>query len=372
MERQVLDYQLLRNDPGGGWWFLNWGRNLTFPTEATYHAVVAACWLAVLKERWGWSILAAAGIAATHPFTGFAVLLSLFAWTGLSAALDRSSRALVRWLVFGLLLAGFLAYNLVFLERDPEHRAVREQMTVAWMLGVVSMVLAYTGVAMLAAGRIVRQWPRLGRDAGFLIVCFSVAFALANHGWFVRPRQPIHFTRGYIWMPLCLLGLPYLQHLFVTWRERLGQGLFSCVIGLFMGVAVADNAGFVLSYWRVGELGIVLTQSEWDALDWLRRQNCSGVLVTSDRQLTYLASTYTRVRSYYSHWHHTPHYAQRVAEAEEWFRTGRPAPWLAQVDYWLVPKRFEELTLDRLCKADARHWRQMHANANLVLIGHDP
>src|SRR5262245_2369956 len=42
---------LFAYDPFDGWWFQNWGRNLIFPTEAVYHALAAAVWLAVLGSR---------------------------------------------------------------------------------------------------------------------------------------------------------------------------------------------------------------------------------------------------------------------------------------------------------------------------------
>ena len=42
---------LLAFDPGNGLWFLNWGRNLTFPTEATYHRLSAGCWLCCWRPR---------------------------------------------------------------------------------------------------------------------------------------------------------------------------------------------------------------------------------------------------------------------------------------------------------------------------------
>jgi hypothetical protein len=45
---------LLRFDPGGGWWFLNLGRNLVFPTEALYHALFLGCILAISAGASPW------------------------------------------------------------------------------------------------------------------------------------------------------------------------------------------------------------------------------------------------------------------------------------------------------------------------------
>lgn len=363
--------ELLRFDPGGGWWFLNWGRNLVFPNEAAYHAVVAACWLAALKDRWGLAILFGAAIGATHPFTGFEVLLSLFTYSSAAFVLMPGRRALGRWLLAATPLAAFLWYNLFFLEQFEEHRVVREQMTVPWIAGLLAMVLAYAGVGLLAVFRLISDRGRLDRRAGFMLTCFAVAFLLANHHWFVRPRQPVHFTRGYVWMPLCLLGLPYLQRILAGWRRLLPPASFAVRVTILFALAVSDNAGFLLYYGRAPVLGIVLPDSDWQALDWIRRHDLRGVFLSADRRMTYLAATYTSLRPYYSHWQHTPHYERRVAETEDWFHNGGNPPWLAQIDYILVPTRHARLTLERL-KADGRPWHIIYQNAEDTLFGHAP
>ena len=61
---------LFNFDPGWGWWFLNWGRNLIYPHETVYHAIVAATWLAVITHRRLLVVLGAVLLATTHPFSG--------------------------------------------------------------------------------------------------------------------------------------------------------------------------------------------------------------------------------------------------------------------------------------------------------------
>jgi len=41
---------------------------------------------------------------------------------------------------------------------------------------------------------------------GLCLVWYIVAFLFSHHQWFVRPIQPLHFTRGYTWAPLFLMG----------------------------------------------------------------------------------------------------------------------------------------------------------------------
>jgi hypothetical protein len=82
MHGQPPLYFLLQNDPFNGWWFLNWGRNLVLPTEAVYHALVAAAWLAAVRDRPWPAVGAVAALAATHPFSGIQHLLVIGASTG--------------------------------------------------------------------------------------------------------------------------------------------------------------------------------------------------------------------------------------------------------------------------------------------------
>ncbi len=38
-----------------------------------------------------------------------------------------------------------------------------------------------------------------------------LAFLLTHHGRFTHPHQPLHFSHGYLWLPLFLLALPWLE-----------------------------------------------------------------------------------------------------------------------------------------------------------------
>lgn len=114
---------MLAFDPANGWWFLNWGQNFLFPTEAVYHALVAGAWLCVSRGR-DW---AAVGIitllAATHPFSGLQHLLILGAWNLVQLIKGKQSAALGRGLTITAVLAVFLGYYSVFLEMHAGHRA---------------------------------------------------------------------------------------------------------------------------------------------------------------------------------------------------------------------------------------------------------
>lgn len=66
---------ILRFDVGQGWWMLNFGRNLVYPTEAYYHAVFLLCMLFLIGRRFSIAIALAALLSLSHPFTGLEVSL---------------------------------------------------------------------------------------------------------------------------------------------------------------------------------------------------------------------------------------------------------------------------------------------------------
>ena len=61
-------------EPFNGWWMLSWGRNCMYTTEAVYHILMVAAWLALLERRWKICMTWVMLLAATHPFSGFQVL----------------------------------------------------------------------------------------------------------------------------------------------------------------------------------------------------------------------------------------------------------------------------------------------------------
>jgi hypothetical protein len=330
---------LLRPDPSDGWWFLNWGRNLVFPLESVYHAIMCAAWLFVLTERWAWALLAGALLAATHPFCGLQALAILVAWSVVSL-LRRSPHAAPYWFALGAigLGIGFLVYNLWYLAEFAQHRLLVDEWSISWTLDWPVFWRAYGPVAAVAAVRLI--WHRSTRDgqAAFLVVCFGVSLLLAKHELFAAPRQPLHFTRGYIWMPLCLLGLPALQAAH-DWVFSLPRRLVWAgpVVLLTAALAVLDNAVFVAQYAaRRAEYGFFLSDSERELFRTLAARRDTGVLLAPDARLGYLSAVYTSLRPDYGHLHNTPDFTTRERRARQFYKSGEELPWMKHIDVILL------------------------------------
>jgi hypothetical protein len=322
-------------DPGKGWWALNAGRNIVYPTEALYHALFLGGVYLILRGRFATSVLVALLLSACHPFTGLELALTLGVW-GLVEVGFLESGVVPRGAVAGYLgvLALHLAYYLGVLALFAEHRAVMRQWELPWNLDAVHFVPAYALVGACAAWpirryRLARRFFARPRNRLFL-TWFAVAFALANHEFAIRPRQPLHFTKGYIWIPLFLMGAETIVGLLgralgdrPRWRGLL-------VLAAIGGVWLSDNLLWFAAFPARAAFGrpsadVVVTPDQRAVLRWLGRhypRHHRTLVLSQDRLIGELVITYTPLRSWVAHAYETPEVAARGAELEALFRDG--------------------------------------------------
>lgn len=317
---------VLRFDPDGGWWFLNFGRNFVYPTEAFFHALFLGCILAVYRKRFGVALLLAFLTSISHPFTGVKLLLILTVWSFvewyfLRGGELRRSFVLACW----ALLALHVAYYLGVLNQFPEHRSLVEQWARPWVYHARNFVPAYAlvgGLTLWRMRRIGLARQVLGSSGNrLLLVWFAVSFALANHEFAMRPVQPLHFTRGYVWMPLFLLGAPVLvTQLARLWSSRqrvLGVVCCAAVVGLF----VSDNVVWLAQL--SGPIGMYQTEDQRELMDWLNREEHRGRVVLAGWDfIGYMTTVYTPLRAWRSHHLNTPFTYERRQEKLEFFQDG--------------------------------------------------
>lgn len=331
--RELSSFEpLFSLDPFEGWWFLNFGRNLVYPTEALYHALFFGVVIAVLRERLRLASVLALLLVLTHPFTGVELMAILLPWVLLERALLGNPR-IPWWFVAacGAIVALQLGYYGPFLGRSPEHRSLASQLALPWILPAASLLPAYGVVGALAAwnlrrAALARRFLAVPVNR-LLLVWFAVAFALANHDLVMRPMQPLHFTRGYIWTPLFLLGAAPLVGLLRS--VATGPSRVAGWVGVTALVALllADNALWLGTFpWRdsAWRQSIYLHEAERELLAFLAADEHRGsVVIPQARKLGYLATVYTPLRAWYSHYLATPHAPARVEELRRFFGEGR-------------------------------------------------
>lgn len=173
---QQLVVNLLRFDPFEGCWFLNWGRNLVLPNETVYHALVAWCWLAVVRDRQWPAVAAVTALAATHPFSGVQHLLVLGAWLVFQRPRSLVSAAPLVAVAAGLAVldnATFIAYQ--WNQPWAYHQDVRVSRSMRAAFGVLERTrLRGTAVVVKPAGD---EWE----DYSYLLATYTGMTPLLGH-----------------------------------------------------------------------------------------------------------------------------------------------------------------------------------------------
>ena len=307
-----------------GWWMLNFGRNLVSPTEAYYHGVFLLSILCLIQRRFVASLALAALLSWSHPFSGLSLALVLFIFSAVEWALRSGAVKAVMPIGSAAILACHLGYYMIFLNRFPSHRALREQWSLAWLYPPGTFIPALLFVGVLAAIRLMDP-PGLRRalskpDIRLLAVWFGVVFGLSQHNLIVKPFQPIHFAHGYDWTALFFLGVPVLVGLFdhlLTIRPTSFR--LPAVAGV-LAILLLDNVVWLTGFLVDSPIPqrIALSMDQKTLLDWLASNGApENTVVCGDATVSYLVSTYTRARSWYGHVSNTPDYLQRRREAHE-------------------------------------------------------
>jgi hypothetical protein len=318
---------VVRFDPFSGWWFLNFGRNLLFPNEAYTHILFFGTILLVRRKRFGPAALTAALTSISHPFTGAELLAVLVLWLGFE--LWRGDRAAIPIgfpAAITLILAFHALYYLIYLPGIPVHRSLMEQWKQPWIVPWTTTILAYLPVALLAlAGLRDRSGPATppgSPETRLLVAWFVAAFVLSHHELVIRPVQPLHFTRGYVWTPLFLLGAPVL----VRWigTRLAGRMWEKLAVASLCALFFFDNAAWFTAKMQEREtLGIAVSSDAAEVLSWIGSVGDNRtLLISADEEIEYLSAVYTPVRPWRGHEFNTPESIARDYLRKRFFTTG--------------------------------------------------
>jgi len=155
----------------------------------------------------------------------------------------------------------------------------------------------------------------------FLVLSAVISFLLAKHELFMSPRQPIHFTRGHIWLPLCLLGLPVIAGL---WREIASHKRKLALLGAALAFALIVLFDNMVFFWVSCHRpnGIYLSSADRQVFRLLSNRHERPVVVSDDEVLSYLAATYSSARPYLGHASNTPNAKEKRQAVEAFFAGG--------------------------------------------------
>lgn len=321
-------------DPANGWWALNWGRNLFIPLEAWYHFLFLLNIYLILKQKWKLAAAAAIFLSLSHPFTGIEFLSIILGWIFLEKVIFKN-KVIPYWYACAIILTGMFHawYYLVYLNNFPEHRQLFSQYSAGWTYSFRVFIPAYFLVFILTAISAYRSKPIakfLSLPQQRLFFCWAIiAFLLSKHEWFMRPMQPIHFTRGYVWAGLFLLGLPGLVCL-LQWLQQ--SPVRKALLFTFILLFLADNILWVGNHLRGKE------NTEWEGylkkdtrevFAFLHDNAKPNDLVVGHASLVnYMVNVYTSANAWVSHPFNTPRREERIEQMNNFLQTGRqPVEW---------------------------------------------
>lgn len=334
-------------DAGFGWWFLSWGMNIEFATEALYHSIVLGIVLMWLRQRWLPLVLLTFLLVFTHPWTALFMLALLVADDAL-AFIRKELRPKFYHIGIALAVMAFVSYYVVFLNSFPSHRAIVKTWSLPWTIGWLPLFASIILVFVLA---IIGYRNADIRSRKFLFLWFIVALLLSKHELFVNPVQPIHFARGYLWMPLFLLGLAPLDRLFD--RARV---IGSIAILVF---ASYDTLLFIYDYTRDPN-GELLYPKEREVFYTIEKTKGGTFLAGDDRQL-YLSATYSKARPYVAYKYLTPDFDAREKEWNRWRSGDTSVKFREPIQLMMVPGR-----------SPIRAGREIYRNSEYRLLEFDP
>jgi hypothetical protein len=324
-----------RFDTNEGWGFTNFGRNLISPMEAYYHLLAMLVVWSVFKKNHLLTCALLTFFSISHPFTGLQMILIVLCWQIFEAFYLKDQTIKLQYIFFNVLLTGFhLAYYLLFLGRDAEHKSVTAQWATYDAVEkmddqAINFVPACILVFLLFAYQIRTPEKFISffqnQKYRFLAIFGLVSFVLANHEFAVDPMQPIHFDRGYIWFPLFLLGTETLLSMLNYLKTKM-KLLGIIVIFCLFTVMVSDNLGwFPIQYnnFYKGN-GFVLSKDDKDVIDFIKQNkfNKKFLLISNENRLSYLMATYTPVRTLIGHPINSPFWLENNKIRADFFKTG--------------------------------------------------
>ncbi len=327
-------------DPDKGWWGLNFGRNLIYPTEAYYHALAVGIIYLVYKKNWNWVLVLTLILSLSSPHTGFTYLAILLTYSFLERFYFKNKEVSLKF-IGGLsaILVYHIGYYLAYLNRNAEHRDIisthwvnsAEEGGTNFMYDAINFVPGYFLITIMVCW-LFRQ-PKLivpifkKSFNRFLFLMFAIVFLLANHEFAFKPQQPLHFEKGYVYLSLFLLSAGVLIKLFDNLNSKFSRMTSGILTTLICILFLSDNLSF-FTYFSIdnyrGSGGLQLFKQQKEVLDVLNKEGKNDYLIVSDDEMiSYWAMVYTPMRSLVSHEVTTPFIAEKRKMIDDLFLNGK-------------------------------------------------
>jgi hypothetical protein len=264
--------------------------------------------------------------------------------------------------MFPVMLLGLLAFHLVYnvflLNLFAEHRVLFAQWSFPWgepasAFFAANLLVGFFAWRAMRNGKLAVELFSSPANR-LLLAWFVVSFILVHHDLVTEPRQPLHFSRGYTWIPLFLLGAQPLLRMLERSFSLKSRILRVAAVGFIFLIGLSDNLAWfglhaamaLAPRWGITWLpedGFCLSAADRQLYGWLMKRPVphAELLIAPDSNtsLVYLAMVYTDYRAWYSHFALTPFASRRKRELADFFQSGvLPSGWHGRTILIIVPK----------------------------------
>lgn len=273
-------------DPADGSWCLNFGRSLIYPLEAYYHFLFVSCIWFALKRKFGAVFLLILLLTVSHPYTAIEIICILLAWIT-TEVYYLKNQAFTRKHFFYMLAAFFLyfIFYVGILNRMEIYRQINKLNSLDWGYKIWHFLPAYA-LVWCCSFLCIRNVPLLKKHFSYsnnrlFFWWGTVAFLLSVHGFAIKPEQPIHFTRGYIYAGFFMFSIPALQLLIDKYAVQKNKGYF--ILSIITILFLFDNiTWFGIAAGKPNNTGVYFTQAENELIDFFKQNKEKGIVAGNE------------------------------------------------------------------------------------------
>ena len=110
----------------------------------------------------------------------------------------------------------------------------------------------------------------------------TVAFLLSVHGFAIKPVQPIHFTRGYVYAGFFLFCIPALQSIINKYTIKKAKGYL--ILSVLVIIFLFDNiTWFGYAAEGTNGTGVYFTKQEMELISFFKQKNNKSIVIGSEK-----------------------------------------------------------------------------------------
>ncbi|MFT3681418.1 MAG: hypothetical protein QM791_14190 [Ferruginibacter sp.] len=306
-------------DPANGFWCLNFGRTLIYPLEAYYHFLFVTCIWFVLRKKFAAAFLVMLLLTLSHPYTAIEIIAIVLAWITAEVFYFKNKQFTIRQ--FYLVLAAFVIYFIFYagiLGSIKIYRYINQLNSLDWGYKIHQFLPAYTLVWLLSF-LCVKNVPLLKKHFAepFNRLFFwwgTVAFLLSVHGFAIKPEQPIHFTRGYIYAGFFLFSIPALQCIINKYAAKGIKNM--AILALLIFIFLFDNiTWFGYAVASPDNAGTYLSRNEKELVDFFKDRQDHGIVAGNEKN--YVLNCAIQLYSNEKAWIPHPHLCFEIEKRRE-------------------------------------------------------